>query len=546
MRKIIIKDMLLMLMASLFLLVCSSQSYPLLEPDEARYTEIPREMVETGEYLVPRLNGVIYLEKPPLFYWLQSSALALFGVEEGSARFWNAFFASFTCMMVYLAGHVLYDRRTGWVASILLFSSLLFFAMAHFITLDMTLSAFMTASLLCLLMGLERKEDGLRRLCFYSSYAFAGFALLTKGLVGILLPGSIFVIWVLMTRRFVVMKHLYLVSGLCLFFAIILPWHILMQERIPEFFDFYIVGQHFRRYLTMAEQRYQPFWFFMPILFAGLLPWTFFAIRSLKRSICDLRFQFKEKSKETFLWIWPIVVFMFFSLSKSKLVPYILPVLPPIFLLLARDLLSYPRARWEWGCTLGFVLIAGVAVCVYPFVEPMFGYHRAILFMPQFETLAALLFLTFIFCLVLLRHHKAFPALGTLMLGTLGVFTLAIPLWSDVSDRSVKPLAMQIRAREGKFDEVMAYGKYYQDLPVYTRQIITVVEKKDELDFGMTLEDKSSYMIDQATFWERWNDPNHRVLMVISPNKYEALFGYKEHKPRIIARTTQALLVKNH
>lgn len=539
------KDMLCILLASLFLLVCSSQSYPLLEPDEARYTEIPREMVETGELLVPRLNGVIYIEKPPLFYWLQASSIKLFGVNEGAARFWNAFFASITCMMVYVAGHVLYSRRTGWMAAAILFSSMLFYAMAHFITLDMTLSTFMTCSLLFLLMGLERDEDVTRRCLFYGSYVCAGLALLTKGLVGILIPGSIFVIWIIMTRRFVVLKHIYLISGLALFLAIVLPWHVMMQERVPEFFDFYIVGQHFKRYLTLAEKRYQPIWFFIPILFAGLLPWTFFCIQALKRSASEIGFSFKEKSKETFLWVWAVFIFVFFSVSKSKLVPYVLPVLPPLALLLARDMLTFPRARWEWASTLTLIIVAAVGVAAYPFIDPLIRDGRAALFMPQFLTLATLLFLTFAFCLVLLRRNKEFPAISVLMLGTLGVFTLAIPLWSEVADRSIKPLALIVKQMHGQYDELASFGKYYQDLPVYAQERVTLVDKQGELDFGMTVEDKSDYIIQQPEFWKRWNDPNHRMLVVVSRKKFDASFQNLARPAKILGNTSTQLLISN-
>lgn len=547
MQKSMIKDMLVIFLASLLIFICSSQSYPLLEPDEARYTEIPREMVVTGDVVVPRLNGVIYIEKPPLFYWLQAGSLALLGVTEGAARFWNNFFAAMTCAMVYMAGYVLYNRRTGWVAAALLFSSMLFYAMAHFITLDMTLSALMTGCLFFMLFGLEKPIGSARRWCFYASYIFAACALMTKGLVGILLPGSVFVLWILMTRRFNELKHIYLLSGLAIFFAIVLPWHVMMQDRVPQFFDFYIVGQHFRRYLTMAEKRFQPMWFFIPILLVGLLPWTVFALRALCRSFRELCMRsFKENAREVFLWVWFLFIFIFFSVSKSKLVPYILPVMPPITLLVARDLIAFSRARWEWVVTLVLVMIAGVVLAVYPFVDHLIRDGRAALFMPQFETLAVLLFLTFVSCVLLLSRRKELPALGALMLGTVGVFTLAIPLWSDVSDRSLKVLALTAKSLEAQSVELAAFGKYYQDLPVYAERMVTLVDKQDELDFGITIEDKSHYVIKQPEFWRRWDDPHHPMLVVVSQKKYDQYFKGSSHRPaKVLQRTTSQLLITN-
>ncbi len=482
-----LKDAFCILLLSLFILITTTQGYPLLNHDESRYSEIPREMVATGEYIVPRLNGIIYLEKPPLFYWLQSLSISVFGNNEGAVRFWNAFFASFTCMMLYIAGAVLYDRRTGLVAAGLLFSSLLFYAMAHFISLDMTLSAFVTGSLFCLMIGLHRpQQDDVRRAWIYGSYIFAALALMTKGLVGILLPGSVFVIWMLLTRRFIALKQIYLVSGLLLFFAIALPWHILIQERVPQFFDFYVVGQHFNRYLTLAENRYEPFWFFIPVLLAGLLPWTFYVIPSLYHSCRGWLRNIKGKSTETFLWVWILFIFIFFSLSKSKLIPYILPVFPPIFLLLATDISIFRPSR-------------------FPKIKTLLGIGL---------------------CAVI-------------------IYSVAVPTWTYYADRSIKPLAMLINERKGQYDELVSFGEYYQDLPFYTEQLVTVVNSQGELDFGMTLEDKTDYMINQQTLFKRWENPNHRILMVISRKKYKNIVSKLSPPPKILGETPKHILIMN-
>jgi 4-amino-4-deoxy-L-arabinose transferase-like glycosyltransferase len=461
----------------------TSLNYPLLNHDESRYAEIPREMVASNEYVVPRLNGVIYLEKPPLFYWLQALSIKLFGVNEGAVRFWNAFFAAFTCMMVYLAGNALYDRRTGIMAALFLSSSVLFFAMAHFVSLDMTLSAFVTGCLFCLLFGLHRQSHDLqRRMLFYGAYVFGGLGLMTKGLVGIALPGCVFVLWMIATRQFSILKHIYLPSGLAIFLAIILPWHLVMQSRIPEFFDFYVIGQHFSRYLTMSENRYEPIWFFMPVLLIGLLPGTFFVCRALYRSIQTWRFDFKGKSADTFLWLWIIVVFVFFSLSKSKLIPYILPILPPIILLFTKDVCDHTRSCRAWIAT------AVIAMVVYACI---------------------------------------------------------IPFWSNYVDRSIKPLAMIINQQKGQYDELASFGQYYQDLPFYTQQLVTVVNSQGELDFGMTLEDKTGYMINQKIFLKRWNDPHHRMLVILSHKKFKKIEPLMAKKPVVFSETSRHMLIAN-
>jgi 4-amino-4-deoxy-L-arabinose transferase-like glycosyltransferase len=540
-----LKDAGIILLITLAILLPQFAGYPLLEPDEARYSEIPREMFATKDYIIPHLNGIIYLEKPPFFYWLQTLSIKAFGINEVALRFWNAFFASLSCIMVYLGGSTLYNRKTGWIAASLLFTSLLFYAMAHFITLDMTLCGLITGCLFSMIISLNKPSPLAARLWCYASYIFAALALLTKGLVGILLPGSIFILWIMATQQWSALKRIHLFTGLVIFFAIALPWHILAQQRVPEFFDFYIIGQHFKRYLTMSEGRYQPAWFFMVILFAGLMPWIFFALQAAIRQANQIRFSCKQYSTETFLLIWSAFIFIFFTFSKSKLVPYILPVLPPLMLLLSHDLLTFSRKRWEWIATLCLVFAAGVGLILMPYfadrmLEPhiLENQHATII------TLAAMTFITFAICLVLVLKHKAVAPFIALGAGCVIAFGTAVPLASKLSDRSIKPLATIIKARIGEYDEVVSFQKYIQDLPVYTEQVVTVVDRKDELDFGMTLEDTSQHMINYDTFMQRWNTPDHTMFVVVSVKKFDHFFAH-DPKVHVLGATSRYVLISN-
>jgi 4-amino-4-deoxy-L-arabinose transferase-like glycosyltransferase len=539
-----IKDAGLILLLALAVLLPQLAGYPLLEPDEARYVEIPREMLASGNYVIPRLNDIIYLEKPPLFYWLQTLSIREFGIHEMALRFWNAFFAAFTCVMVYLTGSTLYNRKTGWLAAGLLFSGLLFFAMAHFITLDMTFSALLSSCLMSLLLAVNKTQDGSRS-WFYLAYTFAALAVLTKGLIGMLLPGAIFLLWLIATQQWAILKRACIPTGVCLFLAITLPWHILAQQQVPQFFDFYILGQQFLRYLTLAEDRYQPIWFFGVILFAGLMPWTYFALQAVARQANQVRLSFKHYPTETFLLIWSALIFVFFSLSKSKLVPYILPVLPPLMLLLSHDLLTHGRKTWEWVATLLTLVLAGAALAAFPWVSDhhldamLLASHRTV-----FYGLSGVCVLTVLLCLALNISKKITASFLALAAGTLLAFSAAIPLASQISDRSIKPLAEIIRAQEGQFDELVSFRRYFQDLPVYTEQIVTVVDRKGELDFGMSLEDKTDHMISYATFKQRWNAEGYRMLVVTSKDNYLKYFA-ADPKTQLLGSTTRYVLIGN-
>lgn len=536
------RDFFLVLVLGLCVLVPFLGGYPLLEPDEARYVEIPREMVATGDFIVPRLNGVIYIEKPPLFYWAQSLAVKIFGIQEAPARFFNAFFAAFTAAMTAVAGSLLFNRKTGLLAAAVLMSSLLFYAMAHFITLDMTLTAMLTGTLFSFLLGLQQPPSTQRRLWFYAGYIFAALAVLSKGLVGIVLPGGIIFLWLCASRRWKDLWHAYLPTGLCLFLAVALPWHLLMQARVSDFFDFYIIGQHFMRYATMASQRYQPWWFFIPILLLGLFPWVVFYITSLIRIIKTAVRDRHLDGVTLYLLIWPALIFLFFSASHSKLVPYILPVMPPLALLLGKDMLAHERSTVEWWFTLAILAVfAGAAVLVPAFVRqvlPSMSYYFWIIS-------AAITTVILVLC-ILFREQRKQAALYVLGVSSVLMFTGMIYLWSSIADRSIKPLALIIKAQYQPGDEIIAYGKYIQDLPLYTEQLVTLVDKRGELEYGIVHEDHSDRFITSATFFKRWHDKDHRLWVVMSERKYQHIAGELKPAPIMMSRTSRYVLISNH
>ncbi len=156
-------------------------SRPLSVPDEARYCEIPREMVATGDYVTPRLNGVKYFEKPVLFYWLQAASIRAFGLSEWTLRLWPALFALSGCLLAYYAGRKLYGRRAGLFAAAVLATSVLYYALGRTIILDMPVTIFLTGALLSFLLAVEEEGARAQRWYYLAFYAFAALATLTKG-----------------------------------------------------------------------------------------------------------------------------------------------------------------------------------------------------------------------------------------------------------------------------------------------------------------------------------------------------------------------------
>ena len=306
--------------------------YPLMEPDEGRYSEIPREMLERMDFITPTLNYVKYFEKPPLLYWLNALSMAIFGENEFAARLPCALAGLLTILFTYWLGRKLFERQTGLYAAVIVGSCLGFVPQARINITDVPLTLCLTVSLGSFILAV--KSDGRDKAgYYYLSYAAAALAVLTKGLVGILFPAAIIFLFMLCRKRWEVLKEMRLVTGLTLFLAVAAPWFILVSMRNPEFARFFFIHEHFERFLTKVHGRYQPLWFFLPVLFGIMLPWAFYVPLALKDAWQKRRGEHGEAL--AYLAIWAIFVFLFFSKSNSKLVPYILPVVPPLALITA-------------------------------------------------------------------------------------------------------------------------------------------------------------------------------------------------------------------
>lgn len=503
-------------------------------PDEARYSEIPREMVATGDYLTPRLNGVKYFEKPVLFYWLQAISIRLFGLDEFTLRLWPALFALFGCLAVALAGARLFGRLSGLLAAAVLATSPLYFALGHAIILDMPVTVLLTIALLSFLIGVHEPLGVRQRLYFWSFYTFSALAVLTKGLIGILIPGMVIGAWMLLMQEWRMLRTMYLPSGAALFLLIAAPWHILVGRANPEFFHFYFVQEHVLRYLTTMHGRYQPAWFFIPVVLLGLFPWSAFLVQAIRHNLPSTWKERYEQRDAVFLMLWAGIAFLFFSASGSKLVPYILPIFPPVALLIGR----YYAAGWERQDAAAPNAHPGYRVLLIAAVVLSAALLRSSFFLPASVRIEELLGgWRIAMALTLLlgaiapwalassqKNRHAFIVLAVVSAILLTEVNAAAP---RVETKSVKDLSVALKTLLKPEDEVAVFQNYYQDLPVYLGRRVTVVDWKGELDFGRTVEDTGQWMIDSGKFWERWNGPA-TMYMVTDIKTYETLL--KDHR----------------
>jgi len=331
-----------------FLYISLLPVLPLIEPDEARYSDIPSLMNRTGDYITPQLNHLVYLEKPPLCYWATALAFKIFGENEFSARLFAALCAWGCIFLVYRMGTFFHDEKTGLYSAGVLSTFLYFSVLGKINVLDIPLTFFVSlatwAGYRYLAGDFERKG------WVYLLYISSALGFLTKGLIGIVFPFAILVLWFLISGRWRSVSRLFSPAGMILFLLISCPWIILVQKANKDFLWFFFIQEHLLRYSTRFHGRSQTILFYIPVVLLGTLPWSAFLWKALKGGTNEGTPIFGGKEKRFFL-VWIFFIIIFFSISSSKLVPYIAPVFLPIAIMFGHLFRLYEgrKIRFEIG-----------------------------------------------------------------------------------------------------------------------------------------------------------------------------------------------------
>src|SRR6476620_2073533 len=246
----------------------------LLPSDEGRYAEIAREMLASGDWVTIRYNGIKYFEKPPFQMWMTALSFQAFGVGEWQARLWVALTGAFGIAITALAARRWFGPRVALFAALILVAAPAWNLAGHFNSLDMGLSGALSCVLAALLIAQHPETSAAaRRRWMWLAWAAMAVALLTKGLIGVVLPGIVLVVYSAVTRDLAVWRRLHVVSGATLAFALASPWFLIVSRRNPEFAHFFFIHEHFQRYLTNVHHRDWAWWYFVPQLLVGFLPW---------------------------------------------------------------------------------------------------------------------------------------------------------------------------------------------------------------------------------------------------------------------------------
>ncbi|HVM97393.1 MAG TPA: phospholipid carrier-dependent glycosyltransferase [Candidatus Acidoferrales bacterium] len=546
--KLLVAGIVLLILASYFVLIGLC---PLVEPDEPRYAEIAREMIELRDWVTPHLNYVKYFEKPPLIYWLTAAHQMLFGYSELVARLWPVIFALLGIGSVTMLGRNMFGRGIGFLAAAILAASPLYFALGQVLILDMPLSSLMTLGFAAFWMAYNSPHH--RRPWVLSFYFVLALAMLTKGPVAVVLTGAVLLAFILLRRDFASLRWILSPSAIGLFCVVALPWFLLVSWRNPEFVDFFVVKQHINRYIHPDEHQ-QSVLFFIPILLGGMLPWSFLLLAAPQRAREILQRALKLRMAPATLYcvLWAAIIFLFFSLSGSKLATYILPVFPPLALLAARfialliqrdELGAFRRsARLFQG--MAAALVVGGVVSVF-FVEK----YQSWIVIPRLMVGAAILALSSRFILRDVSRQDIPPQRRSMRAFVAIVVTILALQTVALSGRSAgqhyEQIGRTIGAEAKPDDTVVVYGHYTQGIPYYSKRRVVMVRAWGELDFGARQGDQSQF------FWpndeqllQAWNS-GRRMFLVINRNELAALNPPLQPPPRELVAQDKKVLVVN-
>lgn len=521
----------------------------LIPSDEGRYAEMAREMFLSGDWITPRYNGYKYFEKPPLQTWANALTFMWFGIGEWQARLYTALTAFAGIVLAGYTGKRVFGTAAGVFAAIVLASAPYWNLMGHFNTLDMGLSFWMELTLCALLLA-QRPDASARqaRGWMWACWISMALAVLSKGLIGLLLPGAVLVIYTLLQRDWALWKRLYLPSGLVLFFIVVTPWFVLVQQRNPEFFHFFFIVQQFERYLTPEQNRPGPFYYFAIVMLVGFLPWLSVGFQSLRHALRTPS-QTNGFSPTRLLLIWSAFIFLFFSASHSKLLSYTLPVAPALALLIGRYLPQVTREAWRRHLVvyLGFLVVAALGASSLYWIgddsNPNRLYRAFQLWV--YAGLAVAFALTLAAYAINRRHACTVKSVVTFGAAWFMLCTIA-GNGHEVFGRlsSGVDIAPKVKAALAELPpNTPFYSVCLLDhtLPFYVAHTTIMVQCPDELAFGVSVEPQK--WVPTITDWiQRWNSERY-ALAVMKPPQYAQLEAL--HVPmRVIARDLRRVVVE--
>jgi len=521
---------LILLLLSLTLFFFHLGTRPLWDIDEGMHAATSKEMVLTGDWITPRLNGENFYDKPVLFTWLVAISFLAFGFTEFAARLPVAMLGMGCVMVTYLLGRKMFGPTVGFLSGVILATSVEYVILSRGVIHDIALVFFVTLALFFFYMGF--RNDRQRKRYFLLFYASSGFAVLAKGPIGLLLPALIIGFFLLVKGKLSFLREMEIGWGILIFLAIAAPWYILVSLNNKDYAGYFFIQQNLMNFISLSQEvtHPKPVYFYVYILLGGFSPWSCFLPLALIRA---LRGRFEKVGEGTvFLVVWFVVIFLFFSMASSKLSSYILPLFPAVSLLVGllwRDLLKAPtpelRKKFLYSLAPLFVILA--LATFYMWMDP--PTHFESLYGVDLTRLNYLLLWIVgggaaSFCLFLNRNFRAsFSTMAGTVVSVV-LFIVLVMLPSIDPYRSTKGLARELDMMLPPGEKLVFFDDLRDSALFYTnRRAIVLLTPQQLRDFLAT---------------------DRRVFCVIDREDLERLEGVK-HMTYIVGKEGSKLLLSN-
>ncbi len=518
--------------------------FPLMDPDEGRYAEIPREMIEGGEFITPHLDYVHFLFKPPLFYWMNVISLKAFGENEFAARFPSTLCGFLVLLLTYFIGLRVFGRRQALLASIILGTSGGYFTCSRLTLIDLPLTLCLTAALGSFLLASMEKESK-RGFYFYSFYFFMALAILAKGLIGIFLPGMIIFFYMLLMRRWRLLREMRLSAGVLILAVICTPWFALVSAKNPGFMKFFFLREHIGRFTSQIHQRHEFLGFFVPALLGMMFPWSFF-LPAVARQFWSRRGS-DDYAAWLFITLWALVIFIFFSFSESALLTYILPIFPAVALLIGATL-SIAFDRWSGWIQWPSLIIAlafcaaGVGLILYPYLTHITEVTPGMWIAAGIIAIAG-----GIISIGFSRRANAAGLFFTLcvMLYLIQLIAAEVIPTVFLAERTTKKLALIVNEKASQGALIASY-MYEPSLAFYTRRKFVMIDAGSTIDLepsGGAARDASLFL-DIDRFIRAW-DSDRQIIVLLKERDLAWLREKVKTTPVILGQQGEKFLAAN-
>ncbi|MCF6765879.1 glycosyltransferase family 39 protein [Thiotrichales bacterium 19S3-7] len=536
-------------------------------PDEGRYPEIAREMLTSGNWVTPMINGVPFLDKPIFYYWMEAASMKFFGINPWAIRLPQALFGMIGCLSLYGFARVLYSRSIAIMASVILSVSILYFFAAHYANMDLIVANLLWISFFFFLCALQMPYPSYkRRLLMYLFYSIAGLAFLTKGLMGVVFPAMVIFIWIMWCNRWRELLKMYLPTGIFIFLVIVMPWLILVQKENPDFLYYFFYYQQVHRFVGTGFNNQLGPWFYFAIVLAAFLPFSVILLHRLLPGLKSMWIKRNQEDKTVLIQLWVVLIFIFFSIPSSKIVGYILPITGPLALLMAISLNAIARetiisksTKLMHAFASMIFLVAALGALLYPLIQDKFSSKLLYISFIPAAIGAIAIFLSFFFTYKNKLKQAIYLIFCAMVILNISILTV-VPVFDQ---KTSLPLVQQIKPYTNSDTIFVSYENYWEDLPLLLKQNIYIVYPWKETNqyefdnwarefyFGIKQYQKThhgnwpNYLIGEKDFVKLWFTSKD-ILVFMDRSKlkqFEYYFSNEQTKIKIYGRYRNRIVV---